>query len=127
VKFAFSAAGASGIRRPVVDVRFGGMSPKFPCLVDSGALGIRAGADIAEILGLDLSAGQVSRHAIGGANRIGWTMVDVELRVGRWSWTAPVTFFENFNHQPVLGLEGFFDRFAVTVDAARAETRIVRL
>lgn len=127
MRFSFSAAGASGIRRPVVDVRFGGLSPKFPCLVDSGALGIRAGTDIAESLGLDLSVGQVGRHGIGGAHRLGWTMPDVELRVGQWSWTAPVTFFESFNHQPVLGLEGFFDRFAVTIDVAHAETRIVRL
>jgi hypothetical protein len=127
LRFAFSAAGASGIRRPVVDVRFGGLSPKFPCLVDSGALGIRAGTEIADILGLDLSAGHVGRHGIGGAYRLGWTLTHVELRVGRWSWEAPVTFFEDFNHQPVLGLEGFFDRFAVTIDTARAETRIVRL
>ena len=127
MRFTFSAAGASGIRRPVIDVRFGGLDPKFPSLVDSGALGIRAGADIAEILGLDLSTGEVRHHDIGGARRLGWTMPDVEMRVGRWSWTAPVTFFEDFNHQPVLGIEGFFDRFAVTIDAGRGETRIVRL
>lgn len=126
MRFPFSALGGTGVRRPVIDVQFGGHRAKIVCLVDSGALGIRADMEVADALGIDASIGVTGKFSIGGFHRMGWTVPDVEIKVNRVRWLAPVTFIENFNEMPVLGLLGFFDHFDVTVAATRGETRLVR-
>jgi hypothetical protein len=91
------------------------------CLLDSGASGVRMSAEVAELIGADLS------DALGTALAVGGTLVEarmaevaLEVSDGRSNhrWEAPVWFCEPWLPAfGLLGLTGFFDRFEVTIAA----------
>lgn len=127
MRFDFGALPGQQASRPVVPVSF----PALPglrvlALLDTGAMGNRFDAELAEEMGLDPSAGSVRRLVLGGSQHMAHVL-DVELTVGRWTWTAPVAFAQGWAHRHgVLGLEGFFDRFAVRIEASASYCALTR-
>lgn len=123
----FSEAPSENTARPIVEVAF----PDAPqltalALVDSGARGNRFSADIADVLGLDLSRAKPEQAIVGGGKHRAYP-VDVTMQVGSWSWSAPVWFVKDWPHAyGLLGLDGFFDSFNVSFVAARSEFRIIK-
>jgi len=87
--------------------------------VDTGALHNRFGLWVAKAAGIELSGTTVERIAIGGFRTEARSAL-VRLQVGDDSWEAPVSFCDPwpvaFN---VLGQEGFFRWFQVSIRASR--------
>lgn len=113
--------------RPIVDVTVEGLdlAPQA-CLLDSGATAVRFGLHVAELCGVELAGSPEKRIAVGGA-LVHAQMAEVSLRVSdendAYEWLAPVWFCEPWTPAfGLLGLTGFFDRFAVTI--ASYEERI---
>jgi hypothetical protein len=120
VKVEFSPLPGESSLRPVVQLRLAAASgARIPVLVDSGAASVRLPGVWAAAIGLDASMGRSTWVTIGGSQRLG-NELEVELTLGRWTWTAPVTFLQRweFGHG-VVGLRGFFDQFKIQFDAAR--------
>lgn len=94
--------------RPIIDVGLAGQHMKVAALADTGSLHNRFGRWIADAIGLDLALGVPSRLAVAGVIAAAITL-PVELELGDWTWTAPVSFCEPwpFGFQ-LLGQEGFF-------------------
>ena len=109
----------SGVARPVV--RLGLVQSadfELACLIDTGTVHNRFGAWIADEAGIDLTGVPTQRLGIGGIVVEART-VAVGLRLQDFEWEAPVSFCSPwpFGYQ-LLGLEGFFRWFAVTIRAA---------
>lgn len=104
--------------RPVLQVDIGGHDLRLGCLVDTGALHNRFGRWVAEVLGVDLDAGERARIALGGVITDAVT-VPIPLALGDWAWSAPVSFCEPwpFDFQ-ILGQEGFLRFFQVLLVAS---------
>jgi hypothetical protein len=104
--------------RPVVDVGIAGHELQLGALVDTGALHNRFARWTAEFLGLDLDEGEHSRFAVGGVV-VEAVTVPVQIALGEWTWSAPVSFCEPwpFGFQ-LLGQEGFLRFFRVLFVAA---------
>ena len=113
--------GASGRHpRPVVPIVIGAdtLSPYY-CLVDSGSLGNRFGSWIAELHGIDLTGAPEDVVAVGGFRTVSKT-VPVQLSAAGLMWEAPVSFCDPWPLDfQLLGQEGFFRWFAVTIRAAQ--------
>ena len=109
----------SAVARPVVRIGLV-QSGDFDltCLVDTGTVANRFGAWIAEEVGIDLSSAPTQRLGIGGVI-VTARSATVGLRLEDFEWEAPVSFCSPwpFGYQ-LLGLEGFFRWFAVTIRAA---------
>ena len=109
----------SGVARPVVRIGLV-QSGDFDltCLVDTGTVANRFGAWIAEEVGIDLSSAPTQGLGIGGVI-VTARSATVGLRLEDFEWEAPVSFCSPwpFGYQ-LLGLEGFFRWFAVTIRAA---------
>lgn len=87
-------------------------------LVDTGALHNRFGRWTAEVLGLDLNEGEPSRLAVGVVV-VEAVTVPVQLEVGEWTWSAPVSFCEPWPFGfLLLGQEGFLRFFRVLLVVA---------
>lgn len=127
MKFDFGALPGSVIRRPLIEVSLAGNTDiRFPALVDSGATSNKFDIAIADALGIDASAGPVDSFAAGGARHTG-NIVDLELRIGRWTWCAPITFVHNWEHpHGILGIDGFFDNFSVRFEATQKSFSLTR-
>jgi hypothetical protein len=84
----------------------------------------RFGSWVAEVLGIEPEEGQHQRLAVGGVVTDAVT-VPLRLSVGEFTWHAPVSFCDPwpfaFN---LLGQEGFFRFFRVTLAAARYTVEI---
>jgi hypothetical protein len=82
--------------------------------VDSGAAYTLLHARVAEGVGFDFRAGQLSYLQVGDGSSIPADVHSVELQIGRERITAPVGFSARpgvpFN---LLGREGVFSRFAI--------------
>lgn len=84
----------------------------------------RFGRWVAETAGVDLGDSQPSTLGLGGVIVVGHT-VSVYLHVGPYAWTAPVTFCDPWPFGfGVLGQEGFFRYFTVTMRASAFEMDI---
>jgi hypothetical protein len=106
--------------RPAVPVVVEGL-PRAPqlCLLDSGSLDNRFGRWVAEAAGIELADATEETLALGGFRAAART-VPVQLTLGGETWVAPVSFCEPWPlgfH--LLGQEGFFRWFRVTIRAAR--------
>lgn len=112
--------------RPAVPVTVEGMAraPQL-CLLDTGALHNRFAAWVAHAAGIDLSAADEERFALGGfvtaARR-----ASVQLTLGEVTWEGPVWFCDPWPLAfHLLGQEGFFRRFEVRLRAAVYEIEII--
>jgi hypothetical protein len=121
VRHAFQALpGHAGRPRPVVDLVVEGLdvAPQA-CLLDTGAAEIRMGDHVAELAGIDLSAGISTAIAVGGVRTTGRSAtVQLELRQGPLShvWSPTVYFCEPWPWAfGLLGLSGL-DPFLVTIN-----------
>jgi hypothetical protein len=124
VKFPFKELPgiADGYLRPVVPVTLEGLerAPHW-CLLDTGALHNRFGSWAADVAGIDLEGAEETDIAVGGFLATG-KLARAQLRLGGVSWEAPVWFCDPW---PIafhlLGQEGFFRWFEVTLRAATYE------
>jgi hypothetical protein len=106
--------------RPVVPVTVEGLAraPQL-CLVDTGALQNRFGAWVAEAAGIELVDRPTEMIAVGGF-RTEARSARVRLGVGDLAWEANVSFCDPWPLAfHILGQEGFFRWFEVTIRAAR--------
>jgi hypothetical protein len=106
--------------RPVVPVTVEGLTraPQL-CLVDTGALQNRFGAWVAEAAGIELVDRPTEMIAVGGF-RTEARSARVRLGVGDLAWEANVSFCDPWPLAfHILGQEGFFRWFEVTIRAAR--------
>jgi hypothetical protein len=105
--------------RPAVPVTVEGIShaPQL-CLLDTGALHNRFGTWVAEIAGIDLTACEEQRLAVGGFTTIA-RQTRVQLTIGEVTWEALVSFCDPWPLAfHLLGQEGFFRWFDVRIRAA---------
>lgn len=106
--------------RPVVPVTVEGL-PRAPqlCLLDTGALHNRFGAWVARAAGISLEGIEPQELTLGGFQTEA-RIVPVRLTLETTTWEAPVSFCEPWPLSfHLLGQEGFFRWFKVTVRAAR--------
>ncbi len=111
--------------RPAVPVTVEGIAraPQL-CLLDTGALHNRFAAWVAEAAGIDLTAEDEERFAVGGFVAVG-RRASVQLTLGDVTWEAPVWFCDPWPlgfH--LLGQEGFFCWFEVCIRAALYEVEV---
>jgi hypothetical protein len=106
--------------RPTVTVVVAGMYDlPFVCLADSGSLHNRMPSYVAAEAGIEL-AGVPEQIALGGVRLDCWTVDAIPLEAGDATWTAPVSFCQpcSDDFPFILGQEGFFRHFVVTIRAA---------
>jgi hypothetical protein len=113
------------VPRPVVPVTIEGQRTPQYCLLDTGALHNRFGGWVARAAGIDLDGAPLEVIALGGF-RAEARRASVLLSVGEASWVAPVWFCDPWPLSfHLLGQKGFFDRFEVTLRAARYEVELI--
>lgn len=106
--------------RPVVPIAVEGL-PRAPqlCLVDTGSLENRFALWVAQAAGIDLAGAPDEAIALGGFQTRA-RHATVQLAVGDTTWDAPVWFCDPWPLAfHLLGQEGFFKWFRVTIRAAR--------
>lgn len=110
---------AADIERPLLDVHVEGIEvTAVACLLDTGAVGNRFGAWVAEAAGIELDTAPADRVLVAGLLTVG-RVVPVTLRVDEYEWTTDVSFCEPWPWDfHILGQEGFFRYFQVCFDAA---------
>lgn len=111
---------AAPVARPVVGVEVeDAYGMPILCLLDTGALGNRFGVEVAVLAGVPLDDPLAETEiAIGGVRTTG-RCVRVDLTVAGHRYEAPVWFCDPWPFGfGVLGQEGFFRFFRVTICAA---------
>jgi hypothetical protein len=106
--------------RPAADVSIEGLGFPVRCLIDSGAARNRFGIEIARAAGIVLPQSDSESFAAGGiANITTYTASAVQLAIADMTWTADVAFCDPWPDPfpNILGIEGFFRHFRVTVRA----------
>jgi hypothetical protein len=109
------------LTRPVVPVQIEDLeeAPQL-CLVDTGSTTNRFGRWLADAVGIDLSDAPTDELVVGGITTMA-QHARVDLTIAGLRYDAPVTFCEPwpfaFN---LLGQEGFFRFFRVTICAQEA-------
>ena len=115
-----AASGGAHASRPVIDVWLKGLEATgLACLLDSGAMATRFSAELAEIAGIDLTGASAETISVAGHRlKARSTRVTLSVRdaTARHDWDAAVSFCDPwpFGFQ-LLGLEGFFRHFRVTI------------
>jgi len=109
---------------PVVPIRFSGLPGRYIGLVDSGAAGTRIPAELAKPLGIDLDDAPTERFAAGAKEYVS-KLAPVELQIGKMKpRTMTVAFTAGwYQSHFLLGIRGFFDVYAVTINAAKGPGR----
>ena len=105
---------------PVVPVQLEdlGELPLY-CLVDTGAVDNRLGAEVAEAAGISLDPALAQDEVVVGGVRTIGRCVRVELTVGSHRFEAPIWFCDPWPFPfGLLGQEGFLRFFRVTICAA---------
>ncbi|MGZ8701634.1 MAG: hypothetical protein ACXWZY_05030 [Gaiellaceae bacterium] len=111
----------SQLVRPVVPVQVEDLdiAPQL-CLVDTGSTANRFGAWLAEAVGIDLAGAPETEVAVGGAVTTA-RHVRCDLTVAGMRYEAPVSFCDPWPFAfHLLGQEGFFRFFRLTVCAAES-------
>lgn len=106
--------------RPVIPVTVEGL-PRAPqlCLLDTGALHNRFGAWVAHSAGISLDGVEPEELMLGGF-RTEARALRIQLTIEGVTWEAPVSFCDPWPLSfHLLGQEGFFPWFKVTIRAAR--------
>ena len=128
MKFAFKELPGTSedFVRPVVPVVVEGL-PRAPqlCLLDTCSLQNRFGLWVTQAAGIDLESATTQTLALGGFQTIS-RAVPVRLAVGETVWEASVSFCDPWPLSfHLLGQEGFFRWFRVTIRAARYTMELV--
>jgi len=99
----------SSYPRPLVNVQLADMSEApLACLVDSGAIHNRFGADWAEAAGISLDEPDDTDTFAAGGKQYSGRIVTVQLKIASLEWEAPVCFVEDWEQDfQLLGHEGF--------------------
>ncbi len=110
--------------RPVLEIGLAGHDLRLGALVDTGTLHNRFAGWTAQVLGVGLDDGERTRLALGGVVAEAVT-VPVQMTLGEWTWSAPVSFCEPwpFGFQ-LLGQEGFLRFFRVLLVASEHRLEI---
>ena len=106
------------IARPVADITINGVDEApLRCLIDTGALGIRLPASVAQDLGVDLAGVEPGPpHVIGNTQVLQYD-VEVSLACAGYEWQTIVSFCSpDFAGFGLAGLKGFFDKIHVSID-----------
>jgi hypothetical protein len=124
IAFRSVPAGDGGaIRRPLLDVYLdAGRTIPQTCLLDTGARGVRLSAGLARAAGVRLTDEPNARDLLVGGVRsqVYETQhhLTVELEGRPVTWAARVSCCDPWPHPfGLLGLDGFFDRFDVLLQA----------
>ncbi|MBL8778911.1 MAG: hypothetical protein JNK12_23475 [Acidimicrobiales bacterium] len=115
--------GSTGfVPRPVLDVAVEHEDVvDVVALCDTGALHNRFGRWVADEAGLDLEDLRPEAIAVGGQHLLARTAT-LRLEIGPIAWEAPISFCEPWPWPyHLLGQEGFFRWFDVTIRAADRE------
>ena len=107
-----------------ITVRGPADSAELIALVDSGAEHSVFSADLAEELGVSLSAADHVTIVGVGENQVPGWLAPIELRLGRHRWQAPAIFIKGNTRRCILGQIGFFAFFHVTFRYDRREMGI---
>ncbi|MGH9200778.1 MAG: hypothetical protein ACRD2A_06040 [Vicinamibacterales bacterium] len=119
----------SYVSRPAAYVRLEGLDLPLLCIIDSGANKNRFGVDIARAAGIDLPQPDAGKLAVGGERDITmYTVGGLQLAIGDMTWNADVTFCDPWpeDFPNLLGVEGFFRHFRVTIRAVDFVVEIER-
>lgn len=110
------------VPRPVVDVQATHDDDALVlALCDTGALHTRFAGWVADPIGLDLNDVEPEAIGVGGQHLLARTAM-VRRRLGTVDWEAPVSFCEPWPWAyQLLGQEGFFRWFEVSIRAADRE------
>ncbi len=103
-----------------VTVKHQARSLKLICIVDSGADMCAFPAKVGEFLGLEIKAGKSEKlkGIEGTSSRVYYH--ELALEVGGYQFECPIGFGEGIKF-PVLGQDGFFDKFEVTFNYLKNE------
>lgn len=117
-----------GVLRPVIpiEVVYNNRSVPYEVLVDSGADFCIFDAQIGEILGIDIAAGE--RKEVYGITGVGedYYVHPVTIKVGGWPQEIKAGFLPNIASlgYGVVGQQGFFDIFVVKFDLLKEEIEL---
>lgn len=104
------------VLRPIIPIIliYGKIIVGYEALIDSGADYNIFDAEIADVLGIKLTAGN-RRQVVGLGGRIKGYEHGVNLRIGEYQYKTNVIFSKEIppNSFGVLGNQGFFDQFDV--------------
>lgn len=120
----------SDIRTPTIPVILKGNSEtsiEVYALIDSGADVSVLPKALAELLNLDLSGKEEISYGIGGEIKVKNTKVHITMNKARekYDFLIPVQVVLNGEEPPIiLGREGFFEKFIVTIDEGRQKIRL---
>lgn len=111
----------NGLRKPTIPVEFKLESEGYievMCLVDSGSDVVVLPKGMAKLLNIKLSKEKSISKGIGGnvPIRRGRVSFRIKKQHGHHSLTVPVEVVETDDIPVLLGREGFFDKFKVTID-----------
>ena len=96
-------------------VRHQNRKRKLLALVDSGADACLFPRDVAEILGIDVTAGRRADLTGIGGNRIPFFFHEIEILFGRFQVRTQAGFAKgSIGTTGLLGQKGFFDQFAIS-------------
>lgn len=107
--------------RPVVPIQLEDLeeAPIF-CLLDTGAVHNRFGAELAHVAGVSLDEALDEEEIMVGGIRTTGRCVRLDLTIGSHRFDAPAWFCEPWPFGfGLLGQEGFFRFFRVTICAAQ--------
>ncbi len=127
MKFSYKKYGL-GILRPVIpiEIAYRGRSVSYEVLVDSGADFCIFDAEIGELLGIDVEAGE--KHEVSGITGTPepYFVHPVTIKVGGWPYDIQAGFLPNIAPlgYGVMGQRGFFDAFVVKFDLAKEEVEL---
>ena len=119
---------ASKVLRPIIpiEVEKDGRSIYYEVLVDSGADHCVFNSEIATYLGIDLESGEeMSVTGITGSVEKCYAH-EVNVKVGGHPYKVKTNFLKNMSKMGhgVVGQAGFFDKFIVKFDLAKAEIEL---
>ena len=127
MKFRYKKYG-SGILRPIIpiEILYADRSIVYEVLIDSGADYCIFDAQIGEIIGIDIVAGE--KQMVGGITGAvePYYLHTVTLTVGGWPYKVKVGFLHGIARlgYGVVGQKGFFDIFVVKFDLLREEIEL---
>lgn len=127
MKFKYKKYGP-GILRPVVPIQieYQNCSVNYEVLIDSGADFCIFDAQIGEILGIVITAGEKREvWGITGGSEL-YYIHPVTIKVGGWAYKIKAGFLPNIARlgYGVVGQKGFFDIFIVKFDLLKEEIEL---
>ncbi len=114
---------------PAIEVIFQGKSKfaqKIVALIDSGADLSVIPLDLAKFLNVDLSMNESISHGIGGKVKSKRSKIKVSVNGDRRKYTfeIPIEVILEGNPPVILGRQGFFDKFEITLIEAEQKIKL---